>query len=346
MTSREARLASPKLLPGVAAGTWARAGRWVFVVSLVLMACGFAIQFLAPLKHVIPFSGLILFIPGIIVSFALQLSTLAGFPREKAEVTAGYTTLPHKYPNLEQLDPSTGAVLRAAGEPYLPRSRRHQVRDAETGSDDVTRPSLVKRVAPTLIGTVGGAVFLIVVYFALGLLNNSELTVILVIVSGFLVLFAVATLIGSLRVRRVLTSLSAAAPNEFEFVFGTSNGLISALQALVPVDDVPNPQLARARQATASTAGLTFWQGTPPTSVATLPWSKVIAVQQVVIQFGRSANPAVVVTFRDEEAEEVVALTLMNAEANSVAIHSVAEARWIASELNQLRTGNTVARLI
>jgi hypothetical protein len=346
MTSREARLAAPILLPGIAAGTWARIVNWAWIVSAALFVVGFAFEFLGPLKHILPFPGFDLVIPGVVISLVLRVAAFASLPNEKAEVRAGYTTLPKKYANLEQLDPKTGAVLRAAGEPYIRRSRRDRDGDSTSLVGGTPRPSILRRMLPTLLGTVGSAVFLIVIYSVFGLLGNGRLAVILILLPCILLFYVVAYGIGSMRVRSTLLRLRAVAPTEFVFLFGSSPGLVPALQALVPVDETPDPGLRLSRQATASRSGITFWQGNPLHQTANLPWSKVIAVQQDTIAVGRSAYPSVVITYRDTEAEEVVALSLANAEANYLAIHSVAEARWIASELNQLRTSTTTARLI
>jgi hypothetical protein len=346
MTSREARLTSPKLLPGIAAGTWARVVRWAWIVSGVLFVVGFVFESFGPLRHVLPFPGFDLIVPSTLVFIVLRIGALASLPNEKAEVRVGYTTLPNKYANLEQLDPKTGAVLRAAGEPYLRKSGRDRDGDLTRLVSRTPRPSILGRIAPTLIGTVVSAVFLIVIYFVFGLLNNGRLTVIFILLPSIVVLCAIAYGIGSMGVRRTLLRLRAQAPTEFAFVFGSSPGVGSALQALVPVDETPDHELTRSRQATASASGITFWKGNPPHQVAKLPWSKVISVQQDTIRVGRSAYPSVLITYRDMEAEEVVALPLANAEANYLAIHTVAEARWIASELNQLRTSTTAARLI
>ena len=346
MTSHEARLVSPKLLPGVSAGTWARVVLWVWIATGIVVVLGFIFQYASPLEHVLPFPGIFLVFPGIAVSVAIQLLAIAGLPNEKAEVRAGYTTLHNKYANLEQLDPRTGAVVRAAGEPYLRRSGR--ARDVDpTGDVAVTsRPSILRRIAPTLLGFVGSAIFVLVVYALVGALSKGLLTGLLIVWPSVFLIYAIAIGIGSIGVRRQLHRLRAEAPFEFAFVFRTSRGLTSAMQALVPINEPAAPGLTPSRQATASASGITFWQGNPPHRVATLPWTKVISVQQDTVRIGRSANPSVVVTFRDTEADAVVALPLMSAEANYLPLQSVAEARWIASELNQLRTGSTSARLI
>jgi hypothetical protein len=346
MTSREAGLTSAKLVPGIAAATWARIIRWAWIVGVVLFVGGFVFEFIGPLKHVLPFPAFDLIIPSVLIFVVLRIGALASLPNEKAEVRAGYTTLRNKYANLKQLDPKSGAVLRAEGEPYLRKSGRDRDGDLTSLVSRTPRPSILRRIAPTLIGTVVSTVFLIVIYFVFGLFNNGRLTVILILLPSVILLYAIAIGIGSIGVRRGLLRLRAQAPSELAFLFGTSPGLVPALQALVPVDETPDPSLTRSRQATASASGITFWQGNPPHQTAKLPWSKVIAVQQDTIRVGRSAYPSVVITYRDMEAEEVVALPLANAEANYLAIHTVAEARWIASELNQLRTSTTTARLI
>jgi hypothetical protein len=56
----------------------------------------------------------------------------------KREFAAGYTTSRMGYPNLEQVDESTGLIVRAAGEPLLSRQVRrdrvHAYKAARAGS--------------------------------------------------------------------------------------------------------------------------------------------------------------------------------------------------------------------
>jgi hypothetical protein len=346
MTSREARLASPKLLPGVSAGTWARIIIWLWIVSGVFFVVGFLLHFVPAAKQAVAFPGFVLLIVAVVIALALRVVLLGGVPKSKAEACAGYTTLARKYPNLEQIDPKSGAVLRAAGDPYLPGWR--QSRDIGSSQDfaAVPRPSLFKRLRPTLLGLVGGTVFVSLVNAVLAGVHSTRLTVALYAVLIILAIYAIAILIGSLVIRRTMMTLRAAAPSDFAFMFGTSAGLTPALQAILPVDQTPSPRLTKARRATASATEITFWQGDPLESVGTLPWSRVISVEQDLVSRGRYSYPSVAITFRDEEADVVVALQLVNADAKYLAIHSVSEARWIAWELNQLRTSRASARLI
>jgi hypothetical protein len=334
------------LLPGVSAARWSWVVLWLWLLSIACFIVGFVFEFFPPLTHVLPFGAFALIVPAVVITFGLRVGSLTGLPHEKAETRAGYTTLRRKYPNLQQLDPKTGAVLRRAGEPYLPRSPFRRDRDDAHSAAVVPRPTILRRIAPSLIGTVLAIAFAVVVYWVTGILNRGLLTSLLVLALAAIVFYALAIGIGSIRVRRRLLRLQAASPGEFAFLFAPSNGFVSSLQAVVSLDSTPDPRLTRARAATASSTGIRFWQGEPPREVAALPWSRVISVQQDLVPFGRSSLPAVVIAFRDDEADEVVALPLMNAEANYLPLRSVAEVRWIVWELNQLRTSTTSARLI
>ena len=47
-----------------------------------------------------------------------------GSKQKDRECAAGYTTSGMGYPNLEQVDPATGLIVRAAGEPLLTRQEQ------------------------------------------------------------------------------------------------------------------------------------------------------------------------------------------------------------------------------
>jgi len=63
---------------------------------------------------------ILLFVVGA-VFLACYLLTVWASKQMKREFAAGYTTSRMGYPNLEQVDESTGQVVRAAGEPLLTR---------------------------------------------------------------------------------------------------------------------------------------------------------------------------------------------------------------------------------
>jgi hypothetical protein len=59
------------------------------------------------------------------IAFAFVATTWFGFRRAE-EVRAGYTTTANEFPRLPQVDPTTGMVIRLAGEPLLSREERRE----------------------------------------------------------------------------------------------------------------------------------------------------------------------------------------------------------------------------
>ncbi|WP_454859215.1 hypothetical protein [Promicromonospora soli] len=59
------------------------------------------------------------------IAFALVTTTWFGF-RSAEEVRAGDTTTANEFPHLPQVDPTTGVVIRLAGEPLLSREERRE----------------------------------------------------------------------------------------------------------------------------------------------------------------------------------------------------------------------------
>ena len=68
----------------------------------------------------------------VVILFWIELAALGGSfllsylasKQKDREFAAGYTTSRMGYPNLEQVDESTGLIVRAAGEPLLSRQVR------------------------------------------------------------------------------------------------------------------------------------------------------------------------------------------------------------------------------
>lgn len=57
-----------------------------------------------------------------LVALARLVARFRGLPNERREVEAGYTTLAGVHPDLDQVEPEYGRIVRSAGEPYLPVS--------------------------------------------------------------------------------------------------------------------------------------------------------------------------------------------------------------------------------
>ncbi|MBN9240384.1 MAG: hypothetical protein BGO97_11770 [Micrococcales bacterium 70-64] len=113
-------LGSQQLVPGRPASWWSSAhaaftvGLGILVIAAVIV--GALVLQLDRGAFIVPVIAVVA------VSSTLTLLAMRrGFPNENREVAAGYTTLYRSHQELPQVDPKTGAVIRAAGEPFIPR---------------------------------------------------------------------------------------------------------------------------------------------------------------------------------------------------------------------------------
>ena len=117
-------MTEPNMLPGLSARQWGGPLRSLCTVGVFLMVVSAAAYFLTgATAETVP--------PWLYVLIALTLATyavlmfilFAGLIKAIREAKAGYTTTGGGYPELPQLDPKTGNVLREAGPPAKPANR-------------------------------------------------------------------------------------------------------------------------------------------------------------------------------------------------------------------------------
>jgi hypothetical protein len=95
------------------------------VILLVMVLALLVLVMTQDSRRVVP----LVWIEAATLVVGLVLNHWASKQKER-ESAAGYTTSGMGYPNLEQVDPSTGLVVRAAGEPLLSRqAQRDRIRE-------------------------------------------------------------------------------------------------------------------------------------------------------------------------------------------------------------------------
>jgi hypothetical protein len=332
---------TPRLLPGISASAW----RTVLQVVTWVTAASIIMPFAATIFHLGHGPIFDWFYP---IFAAIALNYVAIFiagARSKKEAAAGYTTLWRSHPTLPQLDQTTGALIRQAGQPYTKKAdwKNGSNPTYEKDSSEITKPTLWQRLLPALPGWIGITV-VILVSGAFGRLAEGVGQVVgLTISVSVLALAILANVIAAFVNRGRLARMRAVAPGDFVFLFASSKQFRSEAAALQWQGDVEGA--FKPRGVSADRVGLTFWRGKPFEQAATLPWGRILSVQDDRLQNGNSWQPAVLISYKDE-ADDIQALPLANANADLAPLRSMPEVRWIASELNALRTGSPTKRVL
>jgi hypothetical protein len=332
---------TPQLLPGVSASTW----RTVLQIVSWVSAAAILVPLGGTIFRVIHGSVFNWFYPAFgAIALNYVVIFIAG-TRSKKEVAAGYTTLWRSHPTLPQLDRTTGALIRQAGQPYM---KKADWKDGggptnEMGWSETTKPTLWQRLLPALPGWIG-IVALILASGTFGRLAQGVGQVVGITLSVSLLALAVlANGVAALVARERLARMRAAAPADFVFLFASSKQFRAEAAALGWKGEAQGG--LKPRGVSANTVGLTFWRGKPFEQAATLPWGRIVSVQDDRLQNGNSWQPAVLISFKDE-ADDLRSFPLANANADLAPIRSMPEVRWIASKLNSFRTSSSTARVI
>jgi hypothetical protein len=337
---------TPQLLPGVAAQTWVRVSG-VLGYFTVPGLVGFAAlrifagdddptfnQWFVPIATYLG------------VTFALYCAAIIlSNLRRKKENAAGYTTTWRGDPTLPQLDAVGGTIIRPAGAAYVNRKLwgSQVTNDAAHTSAPPNRPSAwlgLRALIPAVIVLPVATLF---VFWQSGWVDGSQLVWLPVAVLAEFGAFAAGYGIGGIVLRRRLAGVRLLAPNELVFTFSKSAEYTKALADVVgqPSYGVEQGGLV----ASASSIGLTIWHGRPSTALMSIAWPTVSSVQLDSVRTGNNSRPAVLITFATDDGT-LVAIPLMNANADGFPIASRRGVRWIIAELEELRTGQTLARLI
>jgi hypothetical protein len=317
--------------------------RWLLallVLVIPFMVGWAAVEFIPPLERYGEVLKPILIVGFVVVGIAVNVVGFVTKSRQKAEKAAGYTTSSHGEVELDQLDPRSGQVTRAAGQAYIPTAREAS-RSASRNDRPATRPPVLRRVdlwaysafaLPSVIVYVGFTLATVI-----GLRVSGSATILLVLMPGFLVALVIMTLFARVRTKR----LNAAAPGGFVFGFWKSPSFDDAVGQLAPVDTLTREPSVGPRGLSATAAGITLWHNDPFTRLAVLPWTSVRSIQA---QAGRHGSPGqfIVLSFTRADTGQIVALPLWNPSAGAVVYPSGPETRWIVERLEALRAGRAL----
>jgi hypothetical protein len=295
--------------------------------------------------HLVRRSAFEWFYPAFASIALAYIAIFAAGARSKKEVAAGYATLWTSHPTVPQLDQATGALIRQAGQPYVKKSQWKSGSNPtyQKHSPEITKPTLWQRLLPALPGWIGVAA-VILIAGAFGRLAEGAGQVVGLSISVSLLAFAIlVNAIAALVARGRLARMRAAAPADFVFLFASSKQFREEAASLDWKGEAEGA--FKPRGVSANTVGLTFWQGKPFEQASTLPWDRIVSVQDDRLQSGNTWQPAGLISYRDE-ADGIRAFPLSNANADLAPLRSMPEVRWIASKLNSLRTANSTARLI
>jgi hypothetical protein len=344
MTSTDSTPASHiERVPGISALIWNRTLALVYFAAFIVFLIVFLTAIVIGFRQAPWFLWAAFSLLGIAAVATLLL--FAGRPLETREVRAGYTTLPRKYPELPQLDPKTGIVVRNPGEPYL-RSRSAAAAAQPISASEArraTRPSLGRRArGPILTALISfvvvGAILVLVSRDSLSRLSVVALAIGCLVVA-YLIGFAIVSVISHGRAQR----LRAAVGDDLAFRFMSTRAFKTA--AAGAVAEQTAPVKGSYFGASANRTGLTIWHGNPPLRVFTLPWPMVTAIQRDSISSGNGSIPTILVTFRDPSGS-LRGMQLGRPNADVLPLVSRPELDWLVSELTDLRVGNTTARVL
>lgn len=328
----------PPLLRGVSASTWqlcSTIASWIAVPPILL---AFAAQNLH-WRRGLSTDGFV----GFFVAFALiALFSMLAWWRSRREVRAGYTTMWRSNPTVLQLDSATGEWIRGPGQAYVSRRewRSHHDDVSATNTVPVARPTFLQRMLPALPMFLL-MLALVIAGVAFGSLSHGVPAVIgLSIAAGLVALIVIGHWIGALIASARLKRMRAVVPDDFLFLFSSTTEY-RAESAAMGWRGGDSGGMA----VSANSSGLTFWMTNPAESTGTLPWKQVVSIQTDRVTSGNTWRPSVLVSFKDK-ADDIRALQLKNADADLVPFRSMPEVRWIASQLNELRSGTSSARLL
>jgi hypothetical protein len=336
---------TPTLLAGRSAFGWQRVVEIVGYISVpVFVLCLLAVIFAERGTGFHGAFGVGIGCVGVLM--VANLIVLVRYDRRlKAEASAGYTTSWRSQPTLPQLDPSTGELIRKAGDAYLRRSDWVQRNREDARSPSSARPQSTSGWRrPSFWSTaVRWLPFLVVVGAMFGGLFGAEFDrsdLVLGITGWAIVAMALVVIfVGScaLVVRGRLRRMTVAAPSAFTFVFGNSKDYTEGVMTLAQA--IPRWSVNMARGASADATGVSIWHGNPPNVVAHLPWNRVTSIQaDGVPGSNNSKDLLVLISFKDQFGD-LATLSLAYPKVTSFPIPSKADVRWIIQQLTTIREG-------
>jgi hypothetical protein len=343
---------APILLPGVPAVTWSRLAT---IAAYLTIPVYFGAAYLRIFETNNDLSSRwfapIAIYGGLTFAATLILGVLSA-TRSKRETVAGYTTQWRSGPTLPQLDGHTGVLIRRAGDAYVKKSdwREHAFAGgavpmpaASLSPWATTRPNpwagLLGVIPALLIATVAFSNLMAITGPQSESYVQRLVTALIIVVVALAVILGIGATVTAGRLRR----LAAVAPGELDFVFAKSKGYSDGYISLALAQPTRSGYLARGVSANAY--GLTVWEGNPFEKALKLPWAIVTSVQVDTVQGRNQSNNMVLVNFRTAN-DELASLPLAYPKINAFPLPSKAGVRWIAAQLNELRDGELVPRVL
>ena len=310
-----------------------------------------------------PLYGILL--GGLILISALVLLTATGIPGDKAEVRAGYTTLFRNHPNLPQLDPKTGRVIRKAGEPYLhrrdgrgsreiapvaagttlngqPVARNREIAPAPLGPLALNRrPSPLVSVRGQIIGFLLAGVIFVVMRSTIPSFSRLPFWIILVALVGSLVLTLASVLVVAAPSRRLLARLSPDTPSSLAVAFRPTPDTMAAFAKLGVRGVARDAGGYGKTSAIIADRNAIRLLDPDARELATFQWPSVRDARLGTVSGGSNTtsstrtNSTVELTVISNGGPVVIQLA--GPTASRLGLTSTAESRWVLRELQQLK---------
>jgi hypothetical protein len=313
---------TPRRLPGISARTWlnvmivAIAVLWVssFTLPIVFVRLG------EDHRHPL-WSELVVAFACVVVLFTV-VASIRMLTKKRAETLAGYSTFRRGSLNLALLDPTTGQLLRPAGELPLLSS------PPATGAGEVS--AAPPRPIDSVLGFV--ALVLIAMFVLLGVTVHAMLVFVLVFGGVILLMTLMIGIITVTRNRR-WSILADRFPEDLVFMSYRTEDIVTGLPRAFPSSPGEQvPSLSNAIPMVANETGITVWPDVRADQPAyTIRWREVTAMASALVSVGRNFDlgTKLEVTSRANSALIVIA----GPNASRSAIRSRKQSTWVNQRL-------------
>ncbi|HEX4400398.1 MAG TPA: hypothetical protein VHZ98_03640 [Galbitalea sp.] len=353
-----------RLLPGISARRWQK----LHIYSYPIAVLGFIALFIFA-AH----SPQVIWYPILLLPLGFMGATWIGQAvRDRVESNAGYTSRSNWRINLDQVDAKTGAIVRAAGTPFpsskkassyvgdeerleveqmpfepTPIARAREIRDdvihtaphllspSPSGEGVVltSRPSASTQIAITALLGLGISAFVTIdVGLHFGRVNVGGYVITFVASVGGCALLWLALLGGrTLERRRLLKRF----PGTLVFSFARSADISAGLRRLGLIDPINDFDIGTV-QAVVDLRGITLWQGNPPTSFASIPWTLVRAIRVEHAFAPNASRSSAIVNIEISSEGGVTQLPLFCVNASILPFPHSGETGWVERQLQGL----------
>jgi hypothetical protein len=313
---------TPRRLPGTSARSWLN----VMIVALALLwVSSFALPFaIVRLSDDFrnPLGSVFVVLFACVVVLFVVVASIRVFTKRRAEALAGYTTFRRGSLNLALLDPTTGQLLRPAGElPLL-------------SSPPAMRAGEVSAAPPRPIDSVLAfvALVLIAIFVLLGVTVHAMLVFVLVF-GGVILLMTLMIGIITLTRNRRWSILADRFPEDLVFMSYSTEDIVTGLPRAYPSppgEQVPN--LRNAIPMVANETGITVWPNVRADQPAyTIRWREVTAMASALVSVGRNFDLGTKLEVATPANSALVVIAGPNA--SQSAIRSRKQSAWMNQRL-------------